>query len=100
MIQLPTPRHTVRCIGRVPCSDSSMPGYGYSGKPTTTGWDCVRMARAWTVLMKRLGYTRFVAQGGDWGGVVVDEMGVQAPPKLIGFTANASRGVTISLKRL
>ena len=43
----------------------SMPGYGYSGKPTTTGWDCVRMARAWTVLMKRLGYIRFVAQGGD-----------------------------------
>ena len=45
----------------------SMPGYGFSGKPTTTGWDCTRIARAWTVLMKRLGYTRYVAQGGDWG---------------------------------
>jgi Epoxide hydrolase N terminus len=57
----------------------SMPGYGFSGKPTTTGWDPVRIARAWTVLMKRLGYTRFVAQGGDWGGLVVDMMGVEAP---------------------
>src|SRR5688572_19362985 len=66
----------------------SMPGYGYSGKPTTTGWDPVRIARAWTVLMKRLGYTRFVAQGGDWGGVVVDQMGVQAPPELLGIHTN------------
>jgi pimeloyl-ACP methyl ester carboxylesterase len=64
----------------------SMPGYGYSGKPTTTGWDPVRIARAWTVLMKRLGYTRFVAQGGDWGGVVVDQMGVQAPRNCSAFT--------------
>jgi len=66
----------------------SMPGYGFSGKPTTTGWDPVRIARAWTVLMKRLGYTRFVAQGGDWGGVVVDMMGVEAPPELIGIHTN------------
>jgi pimeloyl-ACP methyl ester carboxylesterase len=66
----------------------SMPGYGFSGKPTTTGWDPVRIARAWTVLMKRLGYTRFVAQGGDWGGLVVDQMGVQAPPELIGIHTN------------
>jgi pimeloyl-ACP methyl ester carboxylesterase len=66
----------------------SMPGYGFSGKPTTTGWDPVRIARAWTVLMKRLGYTRFGAQGGDWGGLVVDQMGVQAPPELIGIHTN------------
>jgi len=56
-----------------------MAGYGFSGKPTTTGWDTVRMARAWIELMKHLGYTRFVAQGGHWGALVVDEMGVQAP---------------------
>jgi pimeloyl-ACP methyl ester carboxylesterase len=66
----------------------SMPGYGYSGKPTTTGWGPARIARAWTVLMKRLGYTKFVAQGGDWGAVVVDEMGVQAPPELLGIHTN------------
>jgi pimeloyl-ACP methyl ester carboxylesterase len=66
----------------------SMPGYGFSGKPTTPGWDPARIARAWVTLMKRLGYTRFVAQGGDWGAVVVDMMGVQAPPELIGIHTN------------
>jgi pimeloyl-ACP methyl ester carboxylesterase len=66
----------------------SMPGYGFSGKPTTTGWDPARIARAWIELMKRLGYTKFVAQGGDWGAVVVDMMGVQAPPELIGIHTN------------
>jgi pimeloyl-ACP methyl ester carboxylesterase len=66
----------------------SMPGYGYSGKPTTTGWGVARIARAWTALMKRLGYTKFVAQGGDWGAIVVDEMGVQAPPELLGIHTN------------
>jgi len=66
----------------------SMPGFGFSGKPTDTGWDPVRIARAWTVLMKRLGYTRFAAQGGDWGALVVDQMGVQAPPELIGIHTN------------
>ena len=66
----------------------SMPGYGFSGKPTTTGWDPARIARAWVVLMKRLGYTRFVAQGGDWGALVVDLMGVQAPPELLGIHTN------------
>src|SRR6476646_1420912 len=55
----------------------SMPGSGYSGKPTTTGWGPERIARAWTTLMNRLGYTRYVAQGGDWGAVIVDTMGVQ-----------------------
>jgi pimeloyl-ACP methyl ester carboxylesterase len=65
-----------------------MPGYGYSGKPTTSGWDPARIARAWVVLMKRLGYTKFVAQGGDWGAVITDLMGVQAPPELLGIHTN------------
>jgi pimeloyl-ACP methyl ester carboxylesterase len=66
----------------------SMPGYGFSGKPTTTGWDPQRIARAWVVLMKRLGYTRFAAQGGDWGAMVTDVMGTQAPPELLGIHLN------------
>src|SRR5258705_8580838 len=66
----------------------SMPGYGFSGKPTTTGWDPARIARAWVVLMKRLGYKKFVAQGGDWGAVVVDLRGVRDPPGLLGIHTN------------
>ncbi|MBW4541564.1 MAG: epoxide hydrolase 1 [Myxacorys chilensis ATA2-1-KO14] len=66
----------------------SMPGYGFSGKPTSTGWGVERMARAWDVLMKRLGYTRYVAQGGDWGAFVVDLMGVQAPAGLLAIHTN------------
>ena len=66
----------------------SMPGYGFSGKPTTTGWDPARMARAWVMLMKRLGYTQFVAQGGDWGAMVADVMATQAPPELRGIHLN------------
>jgi len=66
----------------------SMPGYAYSGKPTGPGWGPERIARAWDVLMKRLGYTRYVAQGGDWGAVVVDLMGVQAPEGLLGIHTN------------
>lgn len=66
----------------------SMPGYGFSGKPTTTGWGPERIARAWNVLMKRLGYKKYVAQGGDWGAIVVDQMGVQAPPELLGIHTN------------
>src|SRR5579862_7587359 len=61
----------------------SLPGYGFSGKPTTSGWGPERTATAWVVLMKRLGYTQFVAQGGDWGAVITDMMGVQAPPELL-----------------
>jgi pimeloyl-ACP methyl ester carboxylesterase len=66
----------------------SMPGYGFSTKPTETGWDPARIARAWIVLMKRLGYTRFVAQGGDWGSPVSNEMGKLAPPELLGIHVN------------
>jgi pimeloyl-ACP methyl ester carboxylesterase len=66
----------------------SMPGYGFSGKPTGTGWDPDHMARAWVELMNRLGYTQFVAQGGDWGALVVEAMGAQAPPGLLGIHSN------------
>src|SRR5687767_1784781 len=66
----------------------SMPGYGFSSKPTQTGWGPERIARAWNVLMKRLGYTSYVAQGGDWGSVVVDYMGVQAPEGLLAIHTN------------
>jgi pimeloyl-ACP methyl ester carboxylesterase len=66
----------------------SIPGYGFSGKPTGTGWDPARIARAWTVLMKRLGYTRYVAQGGDWGTPISSEMARQAPAGLLGIHIN------------
>ena len=66
----------------------SMPGYGFSGKPTSTGWGPERMARAWADLMQRLGYTRYVAQGGDWGAFVVDQMGLQAPEGLLAIHTN------------
>ncbi len=66
----------------------SLPGYGFSGKPTTTGWDPIRIARAWIVLMKRLGYTQYVAQGGDWGNAVTEQMALQKPLELIGIHTN------------
>jgi pimeloyl-ACP methyl ester carboxylesterase len=66
----------------------SMPGYGFSGKPTSTGWGPERMGRAWEELMQRLGYTRYVAQGGDWGAFVVDQMGLQAPAGLLAIHTN------------
>ena len=66
----------------------SLPGYGFSGKPTTTGWDPIRVARAWPVLMNRLGYTQYVAQGGDWGNAVTEQMALLKPPGLLGIHTN------------
>ena len=66
----------------------SLPGYGFSGKPTATGWDPIRVARAWAVLMPRLGYRRYVAQGGDWGNAVTEQLALQTPPGLIGIHTN------------
>jgi pimeloyl-ACP methyl ester carboxylesterase len=66
----------------------SMPGYGFSGKPTATGWDPVHIADAWITLMRRLGYPRFVAQGGDWGAQITDVMGAKAPAELAGIHSN------------
>jgi pimeloyl-ACP methyl ester carboxylesterase len=66
----------------------SMPGYGFSERPSATGWDPVHIAEAWITLMRRLGYTRFVAQGGDWGAQITDVMGAKAPPELLGIHSN------------
>jgi hypothetical protein len=71
----------------------SMPGYGFSGKPTRTGWDPQHIARAWVVLMKRLGYTKYVAQGGDWGNAVSEQMALLAPPELLGIHTNMAATV-------
>ena len=66
----------------------SIPGYGFSGRPSTTGWDPARIGRAWVELMKRLGYAKFAAQGGDWGAVITDVMALEAPPELLGIHSN------------
>jgi pimeloyl-ACP methyl ester carboxylesterase len=71
----------------------SLPGYGFSGKPKETGWDPVRIAKAWTVLMKRLGYTKFVAQGGDWGDSVTEQMALLGTPELVGIHTNMPAAV-------
>jgi pimeloyl-ACP methyl ester carboxylesterase len=77
----------------------SMPGYGFSGKPTSTGWGPERIGRAWAELMKRLGYTRYVAQGGDWGAFVVDHMGLQAPAGLLAIHTNMPATVPADLDK-
>ena len=66
----------------------SLPGYGFSGKPTAAGWHPLRIASAWTTLMRRLGYLKFVAQGGDWGNAISEVMALQAPPELLGISTN------------
>ena len=78
----------------------SMPGYGFSGKPTMTGWGPARIARAWPVLMKRLGYTRFVATGGDWGAIITDVMATQGHPELIGIHTNMAGVVPDDIDKL
>jgi pimeloyl-ACP methyl ester carboxylesterase len=77
----------------------SLPGYGFSGKPTAPGWDPPHIARAWTVLMKRLGYNKFVAQGGDWGNAVSEQMALQAPPELLGISTNMAATVPADINK-
>src|SRR5438270_5257623 len=77
----------------------SLPGYGFSGKPTAPGWTPVRIARAWTTLMQRLGYTRFVAQGGDWGNAISEVMALQQPPGLLAIHTNMSATLPEAIRK-
>jgi pimeloyl-ACP methyl ester carboxylesterase len=77
----------------------SLPGYGFSAAPTALGWDPIRIARAWTVLMKRLGYARYVAQGGDWGNAVTEQMALLAPPELVGIHTNMPAAVPDDIEK-
>jgi len=77
----------------------SLPGYGFSGKPTVTGWDPARIARAWAVLMTRLGYSRYVAQGGDWGNAVTETMALQTPPGLIAIHTNMAATIPADVEK-
>jgi len=77
----------------------SLPGHGFSGKPTASGWDPIRIARAWVVLMKRLGYTRYVAQGGDWGNAVTEQMALLKPPGLLGIHTNMAATVPADIEK-
>jgi pimeloyl-ACP methyl ester carboxylesterase len=77
----------------------SLPGYGFSGKPTATGWHPQRIASAWTTLMRRLGYTKFVAQGGDWGNAISEVMALQAPPELLGISTNMPAAVSPDISK-
>jgi pimeloyl-ACP methyl ester carboxylesterase len=77
----------------------SLPGHGYSGKPAATGWDPIRIARAWVVLMQRLGYANYVAQGGDWGNAVTEQMALLAPPGLLGIHTNMPATVPAAIER-
>src|SRR5271169_3320309 len=77
----------------------SMAGYGFSGKPTTPGWNPVSIARAWATLMQRLGYTKFVAQGGDWGNAVSETMALQQPPGLLGISTNMAATVPPNISK-
>ena len=77
----------------------SLPGHGFSGKPTVLGWDPIRIARAWIMLMKRLGYTRYVAQGGDWGNAVTEQMALQAPAELVAIHTNMPATIPIEIAK-
>ena len=77
----------------------SIPGYGFSARPSKSGWDPARIASAWVELMKRLGYKHFVAQGGDWGAIIVDHMAVQAPPELLGIHTNMANVIPVDIDK-